>query len=144
MQGVAEVTINSLSQSIELAIAPVFLLTGVAGILNLLNSRLTRVVDRSRALDAPDARDVNAAELPVLLQRRHVINRAIVACTTSALLICVVIMLMFLGTIITMDIGNLLALLFIAAMTALIYGLLNFLREIQLAVRFFRREIRPG
>lgn len=144
MQAVAEVTINSLSHSIELAIAPVFLLTGVAGILNLLNSRLLRVVDRSRFLDTEDAGDVNAAELPVLLRRRHAINRAIIACTLSALLVCVVIVLMFLGTIVRMDIGNLLAVLFIAAMTALIYGLLNFLHEIQLAVRFFRRETRPG
>ncbi|MFN5792263.1 MAG: DUF2721 domain-containing protein [Burkholderiales bacterium] len=44
-------TLNPLTEAIQLSVAPVFLLTGVAGMLNALGSRLARVVDRSRALE---------------------------------------------------------------------------------------------
>ena len=141
MQVAADVTINALSHSIQLAIAPVFLLTGVAGFLNVLNARLVRVVDRTRVLETSDG---DSPEMPVLLRRRHAINRAITLCTLCAVLICVVIVLMFLGIVIDIELAQAVAFLFIAAMAALITGLLHFLREVQLAVRFIRRGVPLG
>lgn len=44
-------SLSPLTEAIQLAIAPVFLLTGVAGMLNALGSRLARVIDRGRALE---------------------------------------------------------------------------------------------
>lgn len=44
-------SLNPLTEAIQLAVAPVFLLTGVAGMLNALGSRLARVIDRGRALE---------------------------------------------------------------------------------------------
>ena len=41
---------NPIGQAIELAVAPVFLLTAVAGMLNALGTRIARVIDRSRWL----------------------------------------------------------------------------------------------
>ena len=89
MQFSSDAALSELAQSIQLAITPVFLLSGVAVFLNLLNTRLTRVIDRVRVLenreDAPE--DTDAAELEVLARRRRWINRAITLCTLCALLV---------------------------------------------------------
>lgn len=44
-------SLNPLTEAIQLAVAPVFLLTGVAGMLNALGMRLARVIDRARTLE---------------------------------------------------------------------------------------------
>ena len=141
MQNQADSALSALAESIQLAITPVFLLSGVAVFLGLLNSRLTRVIDRTRVIEtrmeAPE--DSDARELAVLGERRHWINRAITLCTLCALLVCVVVAIMFLGSVVAIPAAvKIVAFLFISGMLALILGLLCFLREIQLAVRYFR------
>lgn len=143
MQFSSDAALSELAQSIQLAITPVFLLSGVAVFLTLLNARLTRVIDRVRVLEnreeAPE--DTDAAELEVLARRRRWINRAITLCTLCALLVSFVVALMFLGTIVHIRaVVHIVAILFVTAMLGLIFGLLCFLREIQLAVRYFRHS----
>ncbi|MEP6793263.1 MAG: DUF2721 domain-containing protein, partial [Saprospiraceae bacterium] len=43
-------TINDISGAIQLALGPVFLLTGIAGMLNVMSGRLSRIIDRGRTL----------------------------------------------------------------------------------------------
>ena len=132
--------IQDITHVIQLAVAPVFLLTAVGTILNVLTTRLSRVVDRARKLDerlgeaAQDARAPLEAELRVLARRRRLVNRAITLGTTAALLVCLVIAVAFLGFILHADLSGALAGLFIAAMLAFIGALVFFLREIFLAV----------
>ena len=124
---------------IQLAIAPVFLLTGVGAILNVLANRLGRVVDRFRTLHVEQSSAATLAlsaittEMAVLAERARMIHWAIGLCTSCALLVCILIATLFLGSLANKNLSTLISLLFILAMLALILGLLLFLREIALA-----------
>lgn len=128
-----------LAHTIQLAVAPVFLLTALGTILSVLSARLGRIVDRVRVLttlkvvDAAEERE-RVAELSSLAARRRLINLAITAATISALLVCVLIALAFLGFLLNARFSLVIAGLFIAAMTAFIGALLLFLREVLVAV----------
>jgi hypothetical protein len=127
--------IPTVAHVIQQAVAPVFLLTGVAGILGVLTNRLGRSVDRFRALSKfnGEEADKHYPEMLVLARRAHWIHWAISLCTLCALLICMSIVAMFVGVEFAIDLSDAVSLLFIAAMLVLIGGLLCFLREIALA-----------
>jgi hypothetical protein len=131
--------ISSIAHVIQLAVAPVFLLTGVGAILAVLINRLARVVDRFRTLEhrLPEAENDRLAptqtEMQILSRRARLIHWSISLCTICALFVCVVIATLFIGSMIGVDLSGTIALLFVAAMLALIAGLLSFLREITLA-----------
>jgi hypothetical protein len=133
----------ALGAAIQMAIAPVFLLSGVAAFLAVLNTRLIRVIDRTRLIEVhyPQEED-DIAELRTLMRRRRYLNRAITLSTACALLVALVIVLMFLGIVVHFEVVRIVVFVFIAAMLALIAALLTFLREVHLAVRFFRKETR--
>ena len=143
--------VSTIAHLIQLAIAPVFLLAGIAGILNVLAQRLARVVDRARSLqrdfatfdEAGQARA--SAELLVIDRRMRVVNHAITACTASALFVCLVVAILFVADLAEIGFARPIAVLFIVAMGLLIIGLTLFLAEIRLASRFvsIRRELLP-
>ena len=131
--------VTSIAHVIQLAVAPVFLLTGVGAILSVLVNRLGRVVDRFRALERsqPEAHQAALAaidaEMETLTRRARMIHWAIGFCTGCALLVCVVIATLFVGSIAAVEMPGVIAALFVAAMLSLVAGLLCFLREIALA-----------
>jgi hypothetical protein len=150
------VEINVVSHVIQQAVAPVFLLTGVGAILGVLTNRLSRIIDRFRTLDAyirgeraahagrdrgedieHHSAEERQREMAMLSRRRVLIHRAITLCTICALLICVVIATLFLGSEFSLDPSRVVGLLFVTAMLSLISGLLCFLREIALATEQF-------
>ncbi|HEX5337842.1 MAG TPA: DUF2721 domain-containing protein [Gallionella sp.] len=127
--------IISAAHAIQQAVAPVFLLTGVGAILNVLSGRLARVIDRFRVLDnmATSERAAHATEKETLIRRSRWIRRAITLCTTCALLVSIVIAALFIGSELGKDPSATIAVFFIAAMLALTAGLLCFLHEIALS-----------
>ncbi|MEW6293861.1 MAG: DUF2721 domain-containing protein [Pseudomonadota bacterium] len=131
--------IASVSHVIQLAVAPVFLLTGVGAILSVLINRLARVVDRFRTLECELQKSVETAvpvikgEMNRLSRRARMIHWSIGLCTSCALFVCLVIGLMFFGSVIGANLSTAISVLFIVAMLTLIAGLLCFLREITLA-----------
>jgi uncharacterized protein (DUF983 family) len=131
--------LTEIAHVIQLAVAPVFLLTGVAGLLNVLTNRLARIIDRTRALESmavnADANENTkcARELAVLGRRSRAVNLAIALVTFCALLVCAVIAALFLGVFFALDVSLWVGWIFIAAMLTLIGGLVAFLREIHLA-----------
>ena len=135
----AAASVTTVAHVIQLAVAPVFLLTGVGAILAVLINRLARVVDRFRVLErmhpaaGADERGILDTEMAILSRRARLIHWAISLCTVCALFICIVIATLFSGSILGADLSGTVAALFIAAMLALISGLLCFLREISLA-----------
>lgn len=137
MQALAGIT--DVAHVIQLAVAPVFLLTGVGAILAVLVNRLARVVDRFRTLertlpDVSDAAQLSAQlEMNSLSRRAKMIHWAIGLCTGCALLVCMVIATLFVGSITNVEMPAVIATLFILAMLSLVAGLLFFLREIALA-----------
>lgn len=137
---ITELPTTTIAHAIQLAVAPVFLLTGVASILSVLTNRLARIIDRSRILHnrllslklEKQDQEIHD-ELAVLSQRARLINWAIGLCTACVLLICSVIAILFLGSFIIINISIPIASLFVAAMLCLILALIYFIREIYLA-----------
>jgi hypothetical protein len=139
-----DVRISAIAHVIQLAIAPVFLLTGIASLLGVLTNRLARVIDRARLLEGhlPDLTGeyklVVRDDLGMLSRRARHINRAISLCTTAALLVCVVIAVLFVSAFLSQDLSRLIAALFVIAMACVIAGLVSFLREVYLATQSLR------
>jgi len=137
METVASIT--TVSHVIQLAVAPVFLLSGVGAILAVLINRLGRIVDRYRLLEnnnahaQPGEESVAHVEMAILSRRARLIHWAISLCTIGALFICIVVATLFIGSMLHVGVSQLIALMFVGAMLALIAGLLSFLREITLA-----------
>lgn len=135
------IDLGDVSHTIQLAIAPVFLLTGVGTNLMVLTSRLARIIDRSRVLEdrMESGQTSNSGwpreELISLYKRTHLINRAITLSTTCALLVCITIAALFVGDSLALALSKLIASLFILAMLALIGSFIYLLREIFVAVR---------
>jgi hypothetical protein len=140
----AAVNLGDVAHAIQLALAPVFLLTGIAGILNVMAGRLARIIDRGRQLTEhpvshePHFGETVQVELHGLESRRHLASAAITACTFSALLVCTVIAALFLEVLLQVELKWLLGLLFTASTLALVVGLAYFLREVHLATRTVR------
>ena len=128
-------TVSNVANAIQLAVAPVFLLTGIGAILTVMAHRLARIVDRFRALGDSDNeyRAKKNKEMEVLLRRARWVHWAISLSTTAALLVCMVIAALFIGSELRFDSSRVVSLLFISAMLVLIIGLLCFLREIYLS-----------
>ena len=136
-------SLADLAQLIQLAVAPVFLLTGIAGMLSVMTQRLARVIDRTRHLEERGKElgldeKLVAEELRTLRLRMHTINRAVALCTYSALLVAAVIASLFLGALFGFHVAPLIAGAFVLAMLLMIGGLINFLAEVHIATRFMR------
>ena len=138
-----DIQLGDISHIIQLAIAPVFLLTGVGTNLMVLTNSLARIIDRSRVLEdrLSSAAESDQAEYRIELQalygRAHLINRAITLSTTCALLVCLVIAALFLGDALNLALAKLIAALFVFAMLSLIGSFFFLLREIFIATRTF-------
>lgn len=136
--------ISTIAHVIQLAVAPVFLLTAIASLLSVMTNRLARVIDRARLLEGglPDLtgehKSVVHVDLSMLSQRARYINRAISLCTTAALLVCVVIAVLFVSAFIPTDLSKVIAGLFVVTMACVTTGLVSFLREIYLATQSLR------
>ena len=134
----------SVAHAIQLAVAPVFLLSGIGAILVVLTNRLGRIIDRARVLEerpetvSPEVHAGLWDDLKVLSLRAKLISRAITLCTVTALLVCMVIAFLFLSGFLSFDASLPVALLFVAAVSAFFLGLLWFLREIYLATANLR------
>lgn len=133
--------LSTVAATIQVAIAPVFLLAGIAGILNVIVGRMARVVDRARQIEklhpvstGPE-HERHVWELRLIDRRLSVINTAIWLCVASAVAICLVVALLFVAELTHLDIGGLVASLFIGSMLLLTAGLIAFLVEIRLSLR---------
>jgi len=128
---------------IQTAIAPVFLLTGVASTLGVLTNRLSRIVDRARVLEQQLAGHPGEAAalhgaLQVLARRAHHINVAISLSTIAALLVALVVVTLFANAWLRSELGLLIALLFVGAMVCLSAAFISFFVEVRIAVASLR------
>ena len=137
--------LTDVAHTIELSVAPVFLLAGVGAFLNVVTSRLGRAVDRARVLEERLAADQEGAENPrirdelqVLDRRMTLAQRSIVLFCFSALLVCVLVATLFIAEFSGLPLGMLVGMLFVGAMIALIGGLALFLAEVSIATRILR------
>lgn len=143
------IAINDVGHAIQLALTPVFLLTGIAAMLNVMTGRLARIVDRGRhiaerqPLAGPAPANALLQELASLDRRRYLASAAITACTLSALLVCTVVAVLFLEVLLSLELKVLVGPLFTVATLALVVGLSYFLREVHLATMTVRLYTLP-
>jgi hypothetical protein len=134
-------SITDIAKAIQLALGPVFLLTGIAGLLNVMTGRLSRIVDRGRYLtertgiNKSDNSEGVTAELQLLERRRQLTSVAITMCTVSALLVCLVIVTLFIEVMLSIPLNWIIGALFTLATLALVMGLAFFLREVHMSAK---------
>jgi small-conductance mechanosensitive channel len=139
-----------IARVIQLAIAPVFLLTAIATIINVLISRLGRAVDRRRTLEEhlPDYEgerlEEATRELEMLHRRVRLVLVAMTLAVLAALLVCLLIGIAFVGAFVLTNLSRVVAILFVAAMAALTGCLIVFLREISIAAVSAHQTPKPS
>ena len=144
LQGPPSLSVNTVADVVRIAIAPVFLLSGIAAFVNVCTARLSRIVDRSRDIEprllASRGREHDRwlGELHVLDRRMRLVSWAISLSVLSAVLICAVVVLLFSASITPMHVATAIALLFIGSMTAIGLGFAVFLIETRVGSRAVR------
>ncbi|WP_105201134.1 MULTISPECIES: DUF2721 domain-containing protein [unclassified Pseudoalteromonas] len=140
------VNILTMAKVIQTAVAPVFLITGIAATLGVLSNRLARITDRARTLErklkTSSDEDFNRSlttELRALLKRARYIHLAFSLSVLSATLVSAVVMLLFMANIQSVNLGTAIALCFMIAMVLLILAFISLLAEVYLAFRSMRR-----
>lgn len=141
--------VGTVAQTIQLSLSPIFMLAGIGALLNVLAGRLSRVVDRSRQLEQLHPRstgpehDRHVWELRLLDRRMTIVNAALFLAVSSAVLTCLVVALLFVGSLVDLHIGPTVAVAFILAMAVLIVSLVCFMIEVRMSLRasHVRREL---
>lgn len=133
--------VSQVAQTIQLALAPVFLLAGIGAFLNVCVGRLARIIDRARKVEdrilasRGKEHDRMVSEIRVLDRRMSVVNAAIFLSVASACAVCLVVILLFAGNLFDAHLGTPVAILFILAMILQAGGFATFIQEIRLASR---------
>jgi hypothetical protein len=139
-----EPLLADITHTIQLAIAPVFLLTAVGTTLSVFSQRLSRIVDRARRVEAmlaaatPGRLAATRLELKTLSTRASLIHLALTFGISCAILVCMVIAVAFVGYLVNAHVGVGLAVLFILALAAYVVALLCYLREVFMAIQNLR------
>lgn len=142
-------TITNITSLIQLSVAPVFLIAGVAGLLNVFTGRLTRIIDKLEKLDAfineQEKKDANFKLEDRVIERRKFLvmrmqntNLAIFFGTATGFMIGLVILTIFATALLDFDAHIIISVLFILSMLSLITSLLLFLREIYYTTSFIK------
>ncbi len=132
------------AQTIQLALAPVFVLVAIGNIMNILSPRLGRVVDRSRGVQQMHGtttgkeHDRVVREIRTVDRRIAMISRAILALVLSGLTIGLCVALLFVEELLGIDLQQVAAAAFMAAIALLMFALTLFMRETRHATAVLR------
>jgi hypothetical protein len=126
-----------LARAIQLSVAPVFLLTAIAGLLGVISNRLARVLDRAQRLQSVTD---EAMDLSLLKRRMTLLTRASEAVTTTGVLVAAVVAVTFISAIAVIDLTAIVVPLFVVAMVSLMVGLLTLLLDARVSARLIRRR----
>lgn len=130
-----------LVNAIELSVTPVFLLVGISSFKAILVNRLTRIIERYRAISTKINRcgeensDRIRFELKTMKARMQISLRSIELLTLGMVGTALVVILIFVATIAMIDLTPITMLLFLGVMLLIAAASLLFLREIQLATK---------
>ncbi len=133
-----------LAQTIQLALAPVFVLVAIGGIMNMLSHRLGRVVDRSRELQSRYSategmdHDMVVLEIRMADKRLRLLNRSLLLLVLSGLAIGLTVVLLFVAEFAHVQMQAVAASTFIVAVLFLMVALMLFFQETRLAIEALR------
>ncbi|MGV3513374.1 MAG: DUF2721 domain-containing protein [Novosphingobium sp.] len=136
--------VGVIAQTIQLALAPVFVLVAIGNIMNILTTRLGRIVDRSRALQSQHAEttgrdhDLVVIEIRYVDRRIHLIGRALLLLVVSGLAIGVTVGSLFIGEMTGLELRNLTGITFFGAIALLMTALVYLLLETRIAASSLR------
>jgi hypothetical protein len=139
-----DLSVTTVAEIVRLALAPVFLLSGIGAFLNVLASRLSRIVDRSREIEPRLLASRGAehdrwmADLRIVDRRMLLISWATGLSVTSAILTCLVVILLFAANLVRTHLGTEIAWLFILSMLTVGSAFGVFLIETTIAARAVR------
>lgn len=142
-------SLTDLIPTLQLAIGPVILISGVGLILLSMTNRFGRIIDRSRILTedlrrAPRAaRPKILAQLKILASRARTLRSAIALAAVSVLFAATLIIALFLGALLQLAMAAAIVGLFVLCMLSLIASLLLFIADMRLSLRAFWLEIPP-
>ena len=140
-------TLESAVHLIQVALTPVFLLSGIAALLNVYAGRLARVADRLDALIAlheTNGTETDAktrAEISRLHRRSIVLDTAVVLGTAGAAATCMAIMTLFLLALSNKAIAGVLLTFFGAAIVCTLCSVAVFGLEMLLSSRGLRARM---
>lgn len=133
--------VSTIAQTISLSLSPVFMLAGIGALLNVLAGRLSRVIDRTRALESLHSassgaeRERQVWELRLLDRRISIVNAALFMAVSSAVMTCLVVALLFVANLAKLHLGTAVAVAFILAMLLLIAAFVAFMIEVRVSLR---------
>jgi Protein of unknown function (DUF2721) len=142
-------SLTDLIPTLQLAIGPVILISGVGLILLSMTNRFGRIIDRSRILTedlrrAPrGARPKILAQLKILASRARTLRSGIALAAFSVLLAAILIITLFLGALLQLAMAVVIVGLFVLCMLSLIASLLLFISDMRLSLKAFWLEIPP-
>ncbi|MFC1521336.1 DUF2721 domain-containing protein [Elusimicrobiota bacterium] len=140
-------TLDKLLPTLQTAIGPAILISGVGLLLLTMTNRLGLVIARVRglAVESPEtagfARHQRSRQLNILWKRARIIRLAIMFASASALCAALLIASIFLMALCNIDYSWLIALLFIASMACLISSLAVFIKDINHTLEALHLEI---
>jgi len=134
-------SVSQLSQVISQAAAPAFLLGALAAFISVLISRLNRIIDRTIVLNAIADSDVTKsrlkADIPRLMRRANMINRAIFWAVIGSITITLMVIVAFVSAFFQIQHERGVAILFMVALGAFTVSLVDFAREVRIALSEF-------
>src|ERR1700675_770153 len=141
------IRLHDLVPSLQIAIGPVILISGVGLLLLSMTNRVGRVIERSRLLStelrlgAGEERDRLLSQLEILKTRARLVRQAITLAIASLLSVALLIITLFVAAVFALEVGFLVVALFVCCMGALIGALIAFLRDINLSLAALALEL---
>lgn len=141
---VAQIVAGMIAQTIQLALAPVFVLVAIGNIMNILTTRLGRIVDRSRQLQrlygetTGREHDAIVQEIRYVDRRIHLIGRALTMLVLSGLGIGVTVGVIFSGELVDHEFRALAGTTFFISIALLMVALIHLLRETRIVAESLR------
>jgi hypothetical protein len=138
---------GTLIPTLQVAIGPVILISGIGLLLLSMTNRFGRTVDRARELarewrTMPEDRSRIETQLEVLMRRARILRTAITAASVSVLCAALLIVTIFTGALLHIGItAAVVGVLFVACMATLIASLLLFIRDVNLSLQALKMEV---
>lgn len=140
-------SLETLIPTLQIAVGPVILISGVGLLLLSMTNRLGRVIDRSRELveirrtGSGEERQRSELQIEILWRRARFLRFAIILGASSVLFACLLIIMLFVGALLHWEIALVIIALFTACMAAVIGSLVYFIGDVNLALHALATEL---